>query len=272
MDPCIFPSGDKAPHRDFSDPMHILHAERWFSVFAEYCLHVGASSVSSAGHSISPQEASGWSPMWQDHAIHSCTFFTVNEMPQLNVVWDFMPVDQALRKPWIVQLAERGPEGMKGNANLTQNRCLFFWEWTMSPSRMEGAQPSQLATKLPGVSPQEIVHTRASELAYTLVVNCSLLLAVWTWGSSIRGISFATWLSMLSGPCIAMVATSFLCPLCCLQRRPQHSCLWRWAGIPPVPCPSPVGRIMEGEDHVHSSSFGNRLWYSTQSTLAKTYT
>lgn len=52
MDPCIFPVGDKAPQKGFSDP------ERLFPILAGYCLPDGASSVSSAGYPICPHEVS----------------------------------------------------------------------------------------------------------------------------------------------------------------------------------------------------------------------
>lgn len=67
-----------------------------------------------------------------------------------------------------------------------------------------------------------------------LALNWSLLSTAWE-------ISFGKCQCVLLGPRIAfllaMVATSFMCPLCHLQRLRQCSCLWRWAGTLSFPSP-----------------------------------
>lgn len=183
-----------------------------------------------------------------------------------NVVWDSTPVDLAFHNPWIVMLVE--VLRAKKKWCYIQDRCLFLWKWTTSPSSMEEAQPSQHATKLRvGLLKKEsILGAQSSPMLMSRpgALNRYLWLMVWTFRSSIRGVSFGKWESVLLYPCIdslsVLVATSFMCLLCC----------WCWLSIPsggevwefyPFPLLYQLEELWKWGDHVHSSSSWNRLWY-----------
>ena len=112
--------------------------------------------------------------------------------------------------------------------------------------------------------------TRGSELVHAMSVLQALiwspLLAVWTFRSSIREISFGKWESVLSYWRLASLSPWWPLYSCVLGAADKG-----WLSIPArgdeqefhlAPLLYQLEELWKGEDRVHSSSSWNRLWYS----------
>ena len=166
-------------------------------------------------------------------------------------------------KSWLIgKDPDAGNDWRQEDKGMTEDEMVGWHHWLIEH---ESGSRRWWRTRKPGMLQsmglQRVSHDWATEQLWPEVQSWSMLclyfrlwfgLLCWQCGHSEAALERSALESgvnsvvlMLSLP-LCHGATLFTCPWCCWQRWAQHSYLWRWAGIPPLPSSLPAGRIMEG--------------------------